>query len=74
MAVLQDVVSWAVGIAALAALLLTFRRRPQRRTAVVIGGSLGSRLGSRHWPVAWIRRILAFVLVLAALKLLDLHG
>ena len=29
---------------------------------VVIGGSLGSWLGSRHWPVAWIRRILAFVL------------
>jgi uncharacterized protein len=42
--------------------------------AVVIGGSLGSRLGSRHWPVALIRRILAFVLVLAALKLLGSHG
>jgi hypothetical protein len=41
--------------------------------AVLIGGSLGSRLGSRHWPVAWIRRILAIVLVLAALKLLGLQ-
>jgi uncharacterized membrane protein YfcA len=41
--------------------------------AVLIGGSLGSRMGSRHWPVAWIRRILAFVLVLAALKLLGLQ-
>jgi hypothetical protein len=39
--------------------------------AVLIGGSLGSRLGSRHWPVAWIRRSLALVLVLAALKLLG---
>jgi uncharacterized membrane protein YfcA len=42
--------------------------------AVLIGGSLGSRLGSRHWPVAWIRRILSFVLVLAALKLLGFQG
>jgi uncharacterized membrane protein YfcA len=41
--------------------------------AVLMGGSLGSRMGSRHWPVAWIRRILAFVLVLAALKLLGLQ-
>ena len=41
--------------------------------AVLMGGSLGSRMGSRHWPVAWIRRILAFVLVLAALKLLGLR-
>lgn len=37
LAVLQDVVSWVVGIAALAALLLTFRRRPQRTTALAIG-------------------------------------
>jgi uncharacterized membrane protein YfcA len=42
--------------------------------AVLLGGSLGSRLGSRHWPVAWIRRSLAFVLVLAALKLLGFQG
>lgn len=42
--------------------------------AVLLGGSLGSRLGSRHWPVAWIRRSLALVLVLAALKLLGFQG
>ena len=41
--------------------------------AVVLpAGALGSRLGSRHWPVTWIRRCLAGVLVLAGLKLLDL--
>lgn len=33
---------------------------------------VGSRLGSRHWPVAWIRRCLAVVLLLASLKLLGL--
>ena len=38
---------------------------------VVVGaGAVGSRLGSRHWPVAWIQRCLALVLLLAALKLL----
>jgi uncharacterized membrane protein YfcA len=37
---------------------------------VLAAGALGSRLGSRHWPVAWIRRVLALVLVLAAAKLL----
>jgi uncharacterized membrane protein YfcA len=37
---------------------------------VLAAGALGSRLGSRHWPVAWIRRTLAVVLVLAAVKLL----
>ena len=35
-------------------------------------GALGARLGSRHWPVAWIRRCLALVLVLAGCKLLGL--
>ena len=40
--------------------------------AVLLAGGIGSRLGSRHWPVAWIRRALAIVLVLAALKLLGL--
>ena len=39
---------------------------------VLLAGALGSRLGSRHWPVAWIRRCLALVLLLAALKLLGL--
>ena len=36
---------------------------------VALAGAVGARLGSRHWPVAWIRRCLALVLVLAALKL-----
>lgn len=44
---------------------------PQLLLAVLLAGGLGARLGSRHWPVAWIRRCLAGVLVLAALKLLD---
>lgn len=43
-------------------------------SAVLVGGALGSRLGSRHWPVATIRRALALVLILAALKLLGLQG
>jgi uncharacterized membrane protein YfcA len=38
---------------------------------VLLAGALGSRLGSRHWPVAWLRRLLALVLVLAAWKLLG---
>lgn len=40
---------------------------------VLLAGALGSRLGSRHWPVAWIRRCLALVLLLAAWKLLGLR-
>jgi len=40
--------------------------------AVLVAGALGSRLGSRHWPVAWIRRALAVVLLLAGGKLLGL--
>jgi len=39
---------------------------------VLLAGAVGSRLGSRHWPVAWIRRCLALVLVLASWKLLGL--
>ncbi|MCT0224323.1 sulfite exporter TauE/SafE family protein [Synechococcus sp. CS-1328] len=39
---------------------------------VLLAGAIGSRLGSRHWPVAWIRRSLALVLLLASLKLLGL--
>jgi len=39
---------------------------------VLLAGAAGSWLGSRHWPVTWIRRCLALVLVLAALKLLNL--
>lgn len=38
---------------------------------VLFAGGLGSRLGSRHWPVGWIRRCLALVLLLAAWKLLG---
>jgi uncharacterized membrane protein YfcA len=41
---------------------------------VLLAGALGSRLGSRHWPVAWIRRCLALVLLLAAGKLAGLVG
>ena len=41
---------------------------------VLVAGAIGSRLGSRHWPVAWIRRCLAVVLLLASLKLLGLVG
>lgn len=41
--------------------------------AVVLpAGALGSHLGSRRWPVLWIRRCLAMVLVLAGSKLLGL--
>jgi uncharacterized membrane protein YfcA len=39
---------------------------------VLLAGAAGSRLGSRHWPVAWIRRALAVVLLLASWKLLGL--
>jgi uncharacterized membrane protein YfcA len=39
---------------------------------VVIGGSIGSYLGSRRLPVGVIRRLLACVLLVAALKLLLL--
>ena len=39
---------------------------------VVLAGAIGSRLGSLHWPVAWIRRCLSVVLLLASLKLLGL--
>jgi uncharacterized membrane protein YfcA len=41
---------------------------------VLLAGALGSRLGSHHWPVAWMRRLLALVLVLAAFKLLGPVG
>lgn len=41
---------------------------------VLLAGGLGSRLGSRHWPVSWIRRCLALVLILASWKLLGLGG
>ena len=40
--------------------------------AVLVAGAVGSRLGSHHWPVGWIRRCLALVLLLAAGQLLGL--
>ena len=40
---------------------------------VVVAGGLGARLGSRHLPVAWLRRLLALVLLLAAWKLLGVR-
>ncbi|MFM7674951.1 MAG: sulfite exporter TauE/SafE family protein [Synechococcus sp.] len=43
----------------------------RQAAAVLLAGAAGSRLGSRHWPVAWIRRCLALVLLLASLKLLG---
>jgi uncharacterized membrane protein YfcA len=39
--------------------------------AVAMAGGIGSRLGSRHWPIGWIRRVLALVMVVAAAKLLG---
>jgi uncharacterized membrane protein YfcA len=39
---------------------------------VLLAGAQGSRLGSHYWPVGWMRRLLALVLVLAAFKLLGL--
>jgi len=41
---------------------------------VFAAGALGARFGSHHWPGALIRRLLAIVLLLAATKLLALHG
>lgn len=52
--------------------LLTQPRLLAIAPAVVVAGALGSRLGSRHWPVSWIRRALTLVLVLAGAKLLGL--
>ncbi|HCP92087.1 MAG TPA: hypothetical protein DIT76_08605, partial [Spartobacteria bacterium] len=39
-------------------------------TAAVIGGTLGSHLGSRNFPIRTISILLATVLVIAGLKLL----
>jgi uncharacterized protein len=38
--------------------------------AAVLGGAVGSYLGSRRFPVAIIKRLLAFVLTIAGLKLI----
>jgi len=37
---------------------------------VLVAGIVGSRLGAHHFPVAWLRRLLALVVLLAAFKLL----
>ena len=39
---------------------------------VLVAGTVGSRLGSRHWPVTWIRRCLGLVLFFAAIKLMGI--
>ncbi len=39
--------------------------------AAFFGGILGSRLGAHHFSPAWLRRILAFVLLLAVFKLIH---
>jgi len=41
---------------------------------VFAAGALGARFGSHHWPGTLLRRLLAIVLLLAATKLLALHG
>ncbi len=38
--------------------------------AVAMAGGIGSRLGSRHWPICWIHRVLTLVMAAAA-KLLG---
>lgn len=40
--------------------------------AVAVGGVIGSELGSRRVPAAWLRRALALVLLVAGLKLIFL--
>lgn len=40
--------------------------------AVVVGGAIGSELGSRRLPAPWVRRALAAVLLVAGLKLIFL--
>jgi uncharacterized membrane protein YfcA len=40
--------------------------------AVAVGGAIGSELGSRRLPNAWLRRALAAVLLIAGLKLIFL--
>ena len=39
-----------------------------------VGGVVGSRLGANHFSGAWLRRLLALVLVVAAGKLVITHG
>lgn len=43
---------------------------PWMMLMVLVAGIVGSRLGAHHFPVAWLRRLLALVVLLAAFKLL----
>lgn len=40
----------------------------------LLGGLLGSKMGSRHWPALVIKRLLAVVMMIAAVKLLITLG
>ena len=42
--------------------------------AALTGGVIGSRLGANHFSGVWLRRLLAVVLLVAAVKLLVTHG
>ena len=42
--------------------------------AALTGGIVGSRLGASHFSGVWLRRLLAVVLLVAAVKLLMTHG
>jgi uncharacterized membrane protein YfcA len=73
--ILFNSIAGLAGLAWAGALLAGGFTRPELLLwlgVVVLAGGLGSRLGSRHWPVAWIRRALAAVLLLASWKLLGL--
>jgi len=73
--ILMNSVAGLAGLQMSGSMGLTILRQPQLAVVlipVLCAGTLGSRLGSRHWSVAWIRRALSVVLVLASWKLLGL--
>jgi len=73
--ILLNSIAGLAGLALSGALPMEAMAKPERAPwlfAVVLAGGLGSRLGSRHLSVTWIRRALAVVLLLAAWKLLGL--
>jgi uncharacterized membrane protein YfcA len=73
--ILFNSIAGLAGLAVSSGVTLRVLARPELGlwlVVVLVAGSCGSRLGSRHWPVAWIRRALALVLVLASWKLLGL--
>ena len=65
-------------VCGLAGLVLAQRRAlppfppglPWMVLTVLVAGLVGTRLGTHHLPVAWLRRLLALVVLLAACKLL----